>query len=294
MKNADRDALFRAAPSLFRCRAGVNHALQAASIAASVDMISKSDRDELLRRAVARERVELQLELLAYTQSKGSRNRNNVRFGDDAIKPMAATGVGTPFLRDHEQYDARARGGTIMASFAKTAAGAIEVRQTVMLVEPGAVERALRGLMGSVSIGWRPTGPIMCTVCKAEIFELSDCYEGWHVPGAETDDGEIVEWEYTAAELVETSEVSVPGVPEARVDEIRQALSSVLGIQPRAAAPRTTSAPKKPPSNPWAESRGQRAAVGALAPRDPATVARAGALPEIGDSAMWRRMGTRK
>lgn len=128
--------------------------------------------------------------------------------------------------------------GIIIASKTeKLADGHYVIRQTVRLTAPWAVELALRGLMRTVSIGWNPTGPVLCSVCNAHVFEKC-----WHWPGERlsevTDDdgnkrkvrkrtGEIVvEWIYTAFELLETSMVPVPGVASAGVDEIRAALAA--------------------------------------------------------------------
>lgn len=202
--------------------------------------LAAPDTDALLAKAVARERVELELDVLAYEQgqrdSDGNRlhNRNHVRFRDGALMKLGRTGKGTPFLRDHRQTDSSARGGTVIESWTEKVddEGHYRLRQTVRLSEPAAVERALRGLMSAVSIGWRPTGPVLCTACKTEIFE--DC---WHFPGDVADDGAVVEWEFTEAELAETSEVPVPGVQTAEIDGIRAALAATAPIN-RGAAPR--------------------------------------------------------
>lgn len=204
-----------------------------AELRAGGKKLETADRDALLARAVAREAVELEIDLLAYEQGRRNasgervRNRNGVRFRDGLMVRLGNTGVGRPFLRDHRQGDVTARGGTVIASKTSklTEDGHYEIRQTVRLTEPSAVERALRGLMSTVSIGWNPTGPVLCTACGTEA--LAKC---WHFPGdtATDDDGnEIeVEWEFTDAELVETSEVSVPGVPSAGIESIRAALAA--------------------------------------------------------------------
>lgn len=192
-------------------------------------------RDALLARAVARDSVELELEVLAYEQGRrdasGKRlgNRNGIRIRDGAMVRLGSSGAGRPFLRDHMQHDVTARGGTVLTSKTSklTEDGHYEVRQTVRLTEPSAVERALRGLMSTVSIGLHPTGPVNCTACGTEI--LTNC---WHFPGDTATDkagAEIdVEWEFTSAELVETSEVSVPAVPSAAIESFRAALALSL------------------------------------------------------------------
>lgn len=200
--------------------------------------------DELLAKAVARERVEIVLELLAYEQGKRAadgtviKNRNCVRFRDGAMLSLGRSGKSTPFLRDHDKWNSTAIGGQVVESKALKVddAGHYQISQTVVLKEPSAVERALRGLMRHVSIGWRPTGPVLCTACGTEVLE--HC---WHFPGdAATDAKGVeveVEWEFTAAELVETSEVPVPGVPSAGIEGIRAALAAQLTEQPRGLVP---------------------------------------------------------
>ncbi len=186
---------------------------------------------ELLARAVKREAVELELDLVAYEQEAGKRNRNAVRFKDGKMLALGRTGRGRPYMRDHRQGDVTARGGTIIESATtKVADGHYKVMQTVRLTEPSAVERALRGLMDSVSIGWNPTGPIECSACGKAVLVRGWC---WHWPGDEIAlnggaDKAVIEWIYTDAELLETSEVSVPGVHTAGIEGVRAALSAAL------------------------------------------------------------------
>lgn len=186
---------------------------------------------ELLARAVKREAVELELDLVAYEQKTGERNRNAVRFKDSKLRALGRTGRARPYMRDHKQGDVTARGGTIITSDTENPAdGHFKIMQTVRLTEPGAVERALRGLMDSVSIGWNPTGPIECSACGKPVLVRGWC---WHWPGDQIAlnggvDLVVVEWVYTDAELLETSEVSVPGVPTAGIEGIRAALSVAL------------------------------------------------------------------
>jgi hypothetical protein len=194
-------------------------------------------RDEMLRRCAAGEYVELELDLLAFEQRPGVSNRNFIRFRDGALMAMGRSGVGTPFLRNHDQWDTAARGGTIASSRTeKRGEGDYAIRQTVKLTAPWAVDSALRGLMSTLSIGWRSTGPVLCTVCNANFYRCA------HMPGtryAERDDGAggrvvvadpagpmLCEVLYTAAELVETSDVNVPAVPSAQIEEIRAALAA--------------------------------------------------------------------
>jgi hypothetical protein len=198
-------------------------------------------RDELLAKCMAGQHVELEVDLLAYEQQAGVQNRNYVRFRDGAMMRLGSSGRGKPLLRDHEQGDVLARGGTIKQSLTtKRGEGDYAIRMTARLTAPWAVELALRELLGGTSIGWNPTGPVECSICGTPI--LSRC---WHFPGdrlSETtgEDGKkqytrdpkgtaAVEWVYTDAELTECSFVSVPGVATAGVEQVRAMLSAALG-----------------------------------------------------------------
>jgi hypothetical protein len=200
--------------------------------------ISPEMRDELLAKCARGEYVEIEVPMLAYEQRAGVDNRNFVGFRDGAMLAIGRTGRGKPFLRDHAQYNSLAVGGSLIESKTENPTeGHYAIRQTVRLTAPWAVEMYLRGLMKTVSIGWIPTGPVLCSVCGTEVFDR--CY---HWPGQRlaevTDekgakryerkrDGSIlVRWIYTAAELIETSCVPVPGVPTAEMDQLRSALAA--------------------------------------------------------------------
>jgi hypothetical protein len=229
-------------PSVLRCPATVADA--------QPRIVRGSDGDDLLERAVRRERVAIEMDLLAYEQGQPDSdgdpipNRNHVRFRDGIMMRLGRTGKGAPFLRDHRQSDSEARGGTVIESTTeKLADGHYRIRQTVQLVEPSAVERALRGLMSGVSIGWRPTGAVHCTLCRTDVL-TDGCT---HFPG-DVDDGATAEWEFQDAELIETSEVAVPGVQSAHVEEIRaafRAAHAAHAAQPRGTSPQETTAMSK-------------------------------------------------
>ncbi len=182
--------------------------------------------------------MELDAEILAYEQKAGEHNRNYVRFRDGALLGLGLRGKGTPFLRDHDQQDSLSKAGRVLESTTeKRADGDYVIRQTVRLTAPWAVELALRDLLGAVSIGWRPTGPVNCSACNAAIFTRCHHFPGDRLSERENDDGSkrrvlapegelVVEWVYTAAELVETSIVNVGGVPAAAFEGIRAALSA--------------------------------------------------------------------
>lgn len=218
------------------CRAAF--ALELCTLRSSGAPITPATRDEMLAKIASGAHVELELDVLAYEQKVGERNRNSVRFRDGAMTALGRSGTGKPVLRDHEQDDSMAVAGRIIASSTdKRGEGDYAINQTWRLTAPWACELALRDLLSTASIGWNPTGPVMCSVCNAPIFSV--CY---HCPGdtlseRTMDDGAkrlvrdpkgniYVEWVYTSAELVETSVVPVPAVPSARIEGIRAALSA--------------------------------------------------------------------
>jgi hypothetical protein len=166
--------------------------------------------------------VELEIDLLAFEQIDGEPNRNGLRFKSSSLSAMARGGVGQPFIADHDQRNIAKRAGTIVKSkLEKIDPKHQRIMQTAKVTAAWAVEGVLTGTIDRFSIGWRATGPVNCTACKTEIFE--DCY---HWPLDVLDDGTVVEWEYTSAQLVETSAVTVPAVPATQIGEIRAALAS--------------------------------------------------------------------
>lgn len=199
--------------------------------------LTESGRAELLAKALSGELVEVEVDVLAYEQS-AQPNRKFVRFRDGLMSKLAASGKGTPVLRDHEQGNMLAKGGVVVASrVEKRGDGDYAIMQTHKLMAPWAVELAARGLLDRVSIGWNPTGPITCSACSTEVF--TECY---HLPGdrvaedgarasggkrfVRKADGPItVQWVFTDAELIETSHVPIPAVKGAGVEQIRATLS---------------------------------------------------------------------
>ena len=136
-----------------------------------------------------------------------------------------------PFLRDHQQGNSLAVAGRILRSELTDAAdGGKWIEQDVRLSAPWAVEHALMGLGTQFSIGWNPTGPINCSICRAD---WRDCNHwpgrSYEVDGA---DGPVVaEAIFQEAEGIETSFVPVPAVPEVGIEDVREAsLSTALAL----------------------------------------------------------------
>jgi hypothetical protein len=167
--------------------------------------------------------AKLHVDVIAYRQPR-AHNRNFVRFRPDILKALAASFVGAPFLRDHQQRNLDARGGTIIGSEYSLGADGPEFHQRLELNEPWAIGKALNGNLDRFSIGWHTTGDIVCSVCEAPMFK-GDCA---HWPGDRLDDGRV-EAIVTGADGVETSAVLVPAVAGTGIEAIRSALALAVG-----------------------------------------------------------------
>lgn len=159
-------------------------------------------------------------------------NRNFVRFKAGVLRSLAKSFVGAPFLRDHEQRDLGARGGKVLASEFVGGEGTGEIRQTIELAAPWAIEAIGRGLIDRFSIGWSNTDEVVCSECAAPFFKsifgsMPGCD---HMPGdvveARGGGKRAVEMVVTGADGVETSAVTVPAVNGTGVEAIRAALAA--------------------------------------------------------------------
>ena len=189
---------------------------------ATGEPITEEMRKDLLARSLAGEPLTLQIDIQAFRQKDGEPNRNHIRFRTGLLKKLGASGKGNVFLRDHDQWSQLARGGTILESRMDAEDGGHVLTQTVEVVKPWAVQGVLDRTIDRFSVGWIPTGQVLCTACKANVREC------WHWPGEEVaqDDGTVVvvEYEFQGAELIETSAVVVPAVTGTGVKDIRAAL----------------------------------------------------------------------
>ncbi len=195
------------------------------------NQLATADTKGLIERVLAGEHLEIEIEGRMYLQSNKAGvnpNRNYIRFKNSAMSKFAKSGKNTPFLRDHAQHSLADRGGTVVDSkLIKDEDGTLAIEQRVRLTTPWAVMGALNGTIDRFSIGWHPTGPIVYAHSGEDI--------GWpdkwpaHWPGDKLEDGTIIEWEFTSADLVEVSAVNVPAVVGTGVEEIRAALAANLG-----------------------------------------------------------------
>jgi hypothetical protein len=189
--------------------------------------VDSERRDQLLADVRDGKHVEIVLDVLAFEQKIGAPNRSFLSFRHGVISKLARSAAGMPFLRDHDQGNALARAGTILAAeHKKLDEGHYQIHETVQLTAPWAVELALRGLLSSVSIGWHPES-VICSACETPVLE--GCY---HLPGDRLSaDGAPVEWITTDGVMTETSIVNVPAVSSARIEEVRASLSAALGTE---------------------------------------------------------------
>lgn len=198
--------------------------------------LTLAERETALEAVRAGKPTRLQLDAVTFVQ-RDTPNRNFVRFLPAILEPMAASFVGMPVLRDHEQGNLSARAGTITKSELGQHEGFPAFLQTLELVKPWAVEAALDGTLDRFSIGWHTTGDVLCSVCGEKMMSL-DCA---HFPGDEvkTDGGlktSVVEMVFTGAQGVETSAVSVPAVEGTGIQDIRAALA-LLRTEPQEKKP---------------------------------------------------------
>lgn len=191
--------------------------------------LASIDKEDLLRQVRAGEFAgSLEFDAITFLQIAGVQNRNFVRFKESKLGKLAKSGARNPFLRDHGQRKQEDRGGTVLKTEVIDHAGGKALRQTIQAVKLWAIEGLLDGTIDRFSIGWYPTGPILCSICDQHYHPY-----GWpscsHWPGDEVPVGEgketkIAEAIYTDAELVEVSAVNVPAVLGTRIDQIRAAL----------------------------------------------------------------------
>jgi hypothetical protein len=207
-------------------------AVQDLTLSVGGKSLAAADRERLLADLRAGTGpTRLTVEALVFVQRE-TPNRNFVRFKPGILKRLAKSFVGMPFLRDHDQRDLTARGGTIVASELVDDKAGPAILQRIELVKPWAIEAALDGTMDRFSIGWSNTADVECSECGEALHRsLFGAYPSCsHMPGDEVEgkDGEtrVVEMVVTGAEGVETSAVNVPAVAGTGVEAIRAQLAA--------------------------------------------------------------------
>jgi hypothetical protein len=164
-------------------------------------------RRELRAKLAAGELDELIIEAVVFRAVYP--NRNYLRFRDEDLEAFAASFAGQPFLRDHNDREVAARGGTVRASWLEGR----ELMQRIALTVPRDIEAFLNQTIDRFSVGWYWTPP-MCSVCGNEWLSR-DCL---HWPGRKYAAGDSGKRE-VLCELVfvqpagkETSAVNAPAV----------------------------------------------------------------------------------
>lgn len=175
-------------------------------------------RKELIERSRRGEHIELQLEAVTYRQHDDHPDANYSDFSPAALARMAKTAPGTAFLRDHLLRDTAAVGGFCESCKLETLEdGTREMKETIVLSKPWAVESVLDGTMRRFSIGARPQGGIKNVICRVCGDSVAAC---GHYPGevVETRSGpQTVVWRYKDAIMLERSWVLDPAVENTHI-----------------------------------------------------------------------------
>ncbi len=192
----------------------------------------KAARQEIADRVLTGELVEIDVDIRAFEQLEGVPNANFLRIKKGILRKFAKSFKGQVFLRDHNEFDLDARGGTITKAQAVAIDGGIGFDFTIRMSAPWAVLGVMRGTLDRFSIAWAHGGrdTILCSHDGTPIF--TDCFHfpGDLVDGAEGEEPTRVEWIFTEAEGTETSAVSVPAVPGTHINEVRAALSATAKL----------------------------------------------------------------
>jgi hypothetical protein len=188
-------------------------------------------RRELIAAIRAGAQVELEITARTFRQKDGKPNRRGLRFEVGILAAVAASFVGMPVLEDHNTYERAARIGTIIKSeLYEQGDGWSGFRQTLRIVKPEAVISVLDGTLDRFSVGWVPTGPVLCSIHRVDVRSWGQrcCYplEVKDVDGKAT----TVEWCFTSAEGVEVSAVNVPAVKGTKIEDIRSALDAEISL----------------------------------------------------------------
>ena len=206
----------------------------AVRLGAGGPVLDAEGRRALLMAAAAGDPLPVELEFDATTYHQGSTpNRNAVRFRKGTLRAVAKTFAGVPFLLNHDWENQAARMGTVTKSAAARAEdGTVSFEMSVRVVKQHAIMSVLDGTIDRFSIGFVPTGPIVCSCHGVEFFSEAWADKCGLWPGDLDSKGRIVEAEFTAAEGVELSSVNVPAVIGTGIDTIRTKLSLMFDRQP--------------------------------------------------------------
>ena len=165
------------------------------------------------------------IDAVTYLQ-RDTPNRNFVRFNSDNLEAIALSGIGSPFLKDHNQSQLDARGGTVVDSYVATDDDGNQIiKQRIELSKEWAKEGVLDGTIDRFSIGWIPKGPVTYRHNGEEVGASNKFQSPEYWPGEKLESGEIVEWVFHDADLIEVSGVNVPAVTGTVIESIQTTLS---------------------------------------------------------------------
>lgn len=192
-------------------------------------------RAALIEASRAGKHLELTARAVTFRQKDGHPNKNALRFKSSKLTEIGASFEGRPFLLNHDKWDQAARMGTIRGSEAVSLQGGwIGFRQQLHAVKPHAVQSVLDGTIDRFSIGWDPSGQVICTAHGVDVRSRKSCYwtEGCY-PGKLVEvDGvkKIAEYEWQSTEGTETSAVNTPAVSGTKIEEVKTALAAELSL----------------------------------------------------------------
>lgn len=191
-------------------------------------------RRELISAVRGGKHVELSAPAITFRQRDGSPNLNYLRIKTEGLASLAASFKKMPMLVDHNKWSQSARVGTITESeLVQLAHGWAGFRQTLHVVKPDAVISVLDGTLDRFSIGWRATGPVICTLHRTDVRARGAC-SCWPGDAVELDGvTKFAEYEFQSAEGVETSGVNTPAVKGTKIEDVRQALAAELNFSER-------------------------------------------------------------
>jgi hypothetical protein len=189
-------------------------------------------RHQLISAIRGGQHAELDVTATTFKQKDGVPNRRYLRHRAEGLDAFAKSFGGMPMLIDHASYSQRARMGTIRSSELHTHGGTgwSSFKMGLRVVKPEGVISMLDGTMDRFSIGWKATGPVLCTAhrCDVTSAESCGCWPGDRVSVDGVD--HVVEFEFQSAEGTEVSAVNVPAVKGTRVEDVRAALAAELHL----------------------------------------------------------------
>jgi hypothetical protein len=204
--------------------------LDAGSLKADATPDAKAQRFELITAAKSGKHIELSLLAQTFEQTKDS-NRRYLRLGDDKLESRAGTWKGQPYLTDHVTWSSKASMGSITSSKAVPTDRGMAFEQRLHAVKSEAVIGLLDGTFNKFSIGWWPSGPILCSVHSCDVMKADAC-NCWPGDKVTLADGRMktAEWIFTDFKGKETSTVVIPAVQNTFVGDVRAALAAELDI----------------------------------------------------------------